>query len=199
MSYKDVDGAAPELAAHLRALAKAFPREAPPELEAALVAEFRKRNLPRAAAGSTRWRWILAAAACLVLATGVARLARRAPARPAAVVAARPPARVAEPRVQPAPKPAAAKRTGRKRATPARLAPKPAEAPPGPPEIATEFFPVSYAAAPAEYGTVVRVRLPRSALTSFGLPVNVERAAEPVKADVLLGEDGIARAIRFVR
>lgn len=199
MSNRDFDGAAPELPARLRALAKASPREAPPELEAVLVAEFRKRNLPREAAGRARWRWILAAAACLVLAAGVAWLARRNPSRPAAVVAARPPAPVAEPRVQPAPKPAAAKRTERKRVTPARPAPKPVGTPPGPPEIATEFFPVSYSAAPPEYGTVVRVRLPRSALTSFGLPVNVEQAAEPVKADVLLGEDGIVRAIRFVR
>ena len=30
------------------------------------------------------------------------------------------------------------------------------------------------------------------------LPVNYERAGERVKADVLLGDDGIARAIRFV-
>ena len=48
-------------------------------------------------------------------------------------------------------------------------------------------------------GRVVRVQLPRSALARFGLPVNAERAGEPVKADVLLGEDGTARAIRFVR
>jgi hypothetical protein len=46
---------------------------------------------------------------------------------------------------------------------------------------------------------VVRVELPRSALQSFGLPVNAERAGERVKADVLLGHDGVARAIRFVR
>jgi hypothetical protein len=31
------------------------------------------------------------------------------------------------------------------------------------------------------------------------LPVNAENSDERVKADVLLGEDGIARAIRFVR
>ena len=32
-----------------------------------------------------------------------------------------------------------------------------------------------------------------------GPPVNADAAAGRVKADVLLGEDGIARAIRFVR
>jgi hypothetical protein len=29
--------------------------------------------------------------------------------------------------------------------------------------------------------------------------MNAERAGEPVKADVLLGEDGLAQAIRFVQ
>lgn len=48
-------------------------------------------------------------------------------------------------------------------------------------------------------GQVVRVKLPRTALESFGLPMNQARAGEPVKADVLIGEDGLARAIRFVR
>jgi hypothetical protein len=51
----------------------------------------------------------------------------------------------------------------------------------------------------ADGGHVVRVELPRSAMASFGLPVNFERAGGRVKADVLLGDDGIARAIRFVR
>jgi hypothetical protein len=32
-----------------------------------------------------------------------------------------------------------------------------------------------------------------------GLPVDAEMANTPVKADVLLGHDGLARAIRFVR
>jgi hypothetical protein len=36
-------------------------------------------------------------------------------------------------------------------------------------------------------------------MARFGLPVNAERAAEPVQADVLLGDDGLAQAIRFIR
>jgi hypothetical protein len=69
------------------------------------------------------------------------------------------------------------------------------------PEIVTEFMPLTYGAAlnPNEGGQLVRVELPRSALASLGLPVNVERSNERVKADVLLGHDGLARAIRFVR
>ncbi|HEV2802559.1 MAG TPA: hypothetical protein VGW12_18955 [Pyrinomonadaceae bacterium] len=68
-------------------------------------------------------------------------------------------------------------------------------------EITTDFIPLAHggALAPEEGGQVMRVELPRSALVSFGLPMNVERAGERVKADVLIGEDGVARAIRFVR
>ena len=46
---------------------------------------------------------------------------------------------------------------------------------------------------------IVRVRLPRSALIGFGVPIDESHAAEPLQADVLLGEDGLARGIRFVR
>ena len=65
----------------------------------------------------------------------------------------------------------------------------------------TDFFPLSYGGdqKPMESGEVIRVQMPRSALIAFGLPVNVERADVPVKADLLVGEDGLARAIRFVR
>ncbi|MFL6275597.1 MAG: hypothetical protein ACJ74G_10455 [Blastocatellia bacterium] len=67
-------------------------------------------------------------------------------------------------------------------------------------EIATSFIPLSGARGlDADNLQLVRVKLPRSALLSFGLPMNVERADERVKADVLVGNDGVARAIRFVR
>lgn len=68
-------------------------------------------------------------------------------------------------------------------------------------EIATDFMPLTYdgGALAMESGHVVRVELPRTALVSMGLPMNPERANELVKADVLLGDDGVARAIRFVR
>jgi hypothetical protein len=68
-------------------------------------------------------------------------------------------------------------------------------------EIATEFIPVGYSS-PAmlqDGGQVVRVELPRYAMARFGLPVNMDRYEEKVKADVLVGVDGLARAIRFVQ
>ena len=68
-------------------------------------------------------------------------------------------------------------------------------------EIATDFIPLSYmsAASLQEGGQIVRVQLPRSALANFGLLVNMDRYNEKVKADVLYGVDGMARAIRFVQ
>jgi hypothetical protein len=68
-------------------------------------------------------------------------------------------------------------------------------------EIATDFIPLTQGGqfGQAEGGHLVRVELPRSAMASFGLPVNYERQGGRVKADVLLGDDGVARAIRFVR
>ncbi|MEW6126381.1 MAG: hypothetical protein AB1757_04895 [Acidobacteriota bacterium] len=65
-------------------------------------------------------------------------------------------------------------------------------------EIATDFI-VLHNLPMNEGGQLVRVELPSSALASFGLPVNYENANQRVKADVVLGNDGIARAIRFVR
>ncbi|HUC20360.1 MAG TPA: hypothetical protein VMR98_02615, partial [Candidatus Polarisedimenticolaceae bacterium] len=68
-------------------------------------------------------------------------------------------------------------------------------------EIATDFMPVGYASPLSlqDGGQVMRVELPRSALAGFGLPVNMDRVNERVKADVLVGTDGQARAIRFVQ
>jgi hypothetical protein len=67
-------------------------------------------------------------------------------------------------------------------------------------ELATEFVLVGYGNALdlQDGGQLVRVELPRSALAKFGLPMNMDRADEGIKADVLVGTDGLARAIRFV-
>lgn len=68
------------------------------------------------------------------------------------------------------------------------------------PEIATDFFPLmNRGVGQLDSGQIVRVELPRSALMSFGLPMNMDRADERIKADVVVGNDGLARAIRFVR
>jgi hypothetical protein len=68
-------------------------------------------------------------------------------------------------------------------------------------ENLTDFLLLRYGeeVEPMESGEVIRVHMPRSALITLGLPVDVEHADEPVLADLLIGEDGLARAIRFVR
>lgn len=64
-------------------------------------------------------------------------------------------------------------------------------------EIATEFIALSYLPT-TESGQVVRVKVPRSLMVSLGVTTKVERAAELVSAEVVVGDDGAARAIRFL-
>jgi hypothetical protein len=67
-------------------------------------------------------------------------------------------------------------------------------------EVVTDYIPLTYLsnATALDSGLVVRVQMPRSTLISMGLPMNVESSKELIKADVVVGDDGVARAIRFV-
>jgi hypothetical protein len=67
-----------------------------------------------------------------------------------------------------------------------------------PREIVTEFFPLLDVAPPFERGELLRVTVPASTMRRVGLPVNENRLEERVYADVLVGQEGLARAIRFV-
>jgi hypothetical protein len=69
-----------------------------------------------------------------------------------------------------------------------------------PVEVATRFYPLvdENEMAPLESGKVVRVEVPASTLISLGLPITAESINRPVQADLLLGQDGLARAIRFL-
>lgn len=82
----------------------------------------------------------------------------------------------------------------------ARVAPENAAAPPVS-EVATEFVPLTDWTEDVELqgGRLVRVEVPRTTLIAAGFPMNAERADEPITADVLVGNDGVARAIRFVQ
>jgi hypothetical protein len=68
-------------------------------------------------------------------------------------------------------------------------------------ETVTEYFPLITGDAVEldEFAQVVRIELSASALRDVGLPSTTAAAGDAVKADVVLGHDGIARAIRFVR
>ncbi len=65
----------------------------------------------------------------------------------------------------------------------------------------TQFFPLVDGKDLTELEDIrlVRVELPGSSLSEVGLPVDPETARTTVRADIALGEDGLARAIRFVR
>jgi len=81
-----------------------------------------------------------------------------------------------------------------------RVIRKPQAPPQTSPEVGTDFIPIPYAPdfRAEDPAAIVRVKLPRYSLQTVGLPFNPERANERIDADVLMGQDGIARAIRFV-
>jgi hypothetical protein len=65
--------------------------------------------------------------------------------------------------------------------------------------------PAGFVAVPAaaklpqfESGLIVRMALPVTALPSYGVDIFRASSGEPVEADVLVGQDGLARAIRLV-
>ena len=67
-------------------------------------------------------------------------------------------------------------------------------------QVALNFYPLpdSDELPPLESATIVRVQLPMSSLRLMGLPVSEDGAADFVEADMLLGQDGLARGVRFV-
>lgn len=67
-------------------------------------------------------------------------------------------------------------------------------------EVVTDYIPLTYIndSTAFDSGSVVRVQVPRSTLVSMGLPMNADNSSALVKADVVVGDDGVARAIRFV-
>lgn len=77
----------------------------------------------------------------------------------------------------------------------AKLTPKPA---PKTEEIKTEFIALSFSPAP-ESGQILKVKVPRSMMVSLGVTSNVGNVSELVNAEVLVGDDGLARAIRFIQ
>jgi hypothetical protein len=92
--------------------------------------------------------------------------------------------------MRPAP---ASRRTTRSDASTAVAAKKKAE-------TVTGFIPLTYMddSVAMAGGHMVRVEVPRSSLATFGIPVP-DGAGGTVKADVVIGDDGVARAIRFVQ
>lgn len=67
-----------------------------------------------------------------------------------------------------------------------------------PNEVKSEFIALSYARNP-DSGQIVRVRVPSSMMVSLGLVASVEKPSNLVNAEILVGDDGMTHAIRFIR
>jgi hypothetical protein len=70
-----------------------------------------------------------------------------------------------------------------------------------PPVNASDFYPMRNGPMllPGEAAQMIQVRVPRTALTIYGLPGGIYSGEETIGAQVLVGQDGVARAIRFVK
>jgi hypothetical protein len=164
-------------------------KEAQPEVEARLLGAFHARHLRRVRR-QRRWVGITTLAAGLLI--GLLLWPNRTP-KPAvsavqAVLLVREAAR---------PAPAAMTVTSVTRA-PRKAARKIAIAPQAD-EVVTDFFPLMNPAPSFGRGQMLRVQLPAAAMQTVGLPVSEEHLGDLVQADVLVGEEGMPRAIRFVR
>jgi hypothetical protein len=186
---------------HLKmALREAFDGQvnAAPVAPVLIVAPARSRNSAR--------RW-MAAAALILIAVAIALLARSGPSNSKQDMSSgkkpaqqeQSPQRVIEPadqrrkiETQVAMKASTKRRARRRAATSDDVASNN--------ESVTDYIPLTYLAdaTALESGTVLRVELPPSALVTMGLPMNVERTDSLVKADLIIGDDGVARAVRFV-
>jgi hypothetical protein len=207
------------LSRDLRALSARCAAEGMPErIETALLAAFRQREAAPAVAPRRR-RWLLAVAALALLTFGISLAGwiasspkREAPtpgptdgrASLSIIDVPAPPGKSdrASPRIVEAQKPdrriPGPTSAGRqKRLASANRRPSTNDAPR---EYVTPFFPVMQGGEliPLESGQLVRVRMQRSTLIPLGIPLDQGRASETIKADVLLSNDGLARAIRLV-
>jgi len=178
---------------------------APPEIETKLLDAFRAQHTTVGRHVSSRYWWAAAVAAMLLIALSVIAIRWRSegvndiPQTQTTLQVSPQPLKEVEHRAENV----TPKRPIRKRTRPieSRRQQKSEVANHAAREIATDFIPLSYMnlVSLQDGGQIVRVELPRSALVNFGLPVNMDRYNEKVKADVLLGVDGMAHAIRFVQ
>lgn len=68
-------------------------------------------------------------------------------------------------------------------------------------EVERAYYPVSYTGDPAETsagGHIIRVQMKRSSLFALGVNLPLENDDETVSADLVIGRDGVTRAIRVV-
>jgi hypothetical protein len=200
---------------------------APAHLEGALLAAFRDRaNMVQLRREPRRWRYWAAAVAAVLL-IGIAVSAWRAgvfsgtrkelqavtpkseplpnpqPPQPQPIAKVSDSGTVSKTQ-QPKPAPRPRVKTNRETVLPSQTVPDTASAVAAnseTKEVTSDFVALGYGNALdlQDGGQLVRVELPRAALARFGLLLDMDHANERVKADVLVGTDGLARAIRFVK
>jgi hypothetical protein len=205
-----------ELTAVLHELAaEAAASEAPADLEARLIAAFAARQplqpgiAPRGGRRAGRWIAAAAAAAGLSIAiwSGAGGRFGDVPAdrHPAAAPERNVPggAAAAASRPSTAPPPVVPGGTSREPTVRAR---RPAGAPTAPAAGTASDQPLEFQTVPAAAGLpplesarIVRLELPVSALPEYGVEIVSYAAVSAVQADLLVGQDGMARGIRLVR
>ncbi len=179
------------LDAGLRAMAVgAAPRQAPPSVEAVLMAEFQRQKLARSRWNVQRQIAALSTAAAVLLAVGFSLhhwVLRKTTTAPRMVGAANAPANPSIPAVAQVPGGTIVQGAG-------------SQIDADDSEYATSFVPLPYADDPSalEDGAVVRVEMPRATLASFGLPVAAMDGDCTVRADLIVSADGTPQAIRLV-
>jgi hypothetical protein len=183
----------------LREVADADAAVAPPEdLEQRTLSLWQRSpsgNVGRTgtpAAGHVKLAFALAAAVLLLIGGSIHFRSESAgaPPRTTDVISTAPQQAIAAstapevPSTAPEPVALSAKRSARPAASPKR--------------VTVDFVPLVPMAADELSGSfqIVRVQMPRAALGALAGTVDIGRADDPVQADLLLGEDGMARAIR---
>ena len=148
---------------------------APASVEANLLAAFRATHAPRPEPRAAWWRlpalqWAAAGLAAAALAAGVWIVPAKRPAAPPA--ARRPVVQTQQVEL-------------------AAMTPQ---------EREDGFIPLPNAPQidPNDDVNVVRMEFPRSAMLAVGLDVNPDQVSDTVEAEVMLGSDGLARAVRFM-
>jgi hypothetical protein len=176
--------------------ARAHSASLPQGLERVLLAEF---DEVRGAVSHSRRFWFAAGAFALTATALLAVVLMRSPeAAPVPVAVQEPTPKVL---AQPVPEtPVVA--VARPVTMPPRpqLRPKPVAKAPAAEQQETAFVSIPYTMplAPNERADVVRMDIPVAALIAAGLPMKVRDMSANASADVLVGEDGRARAVRLI-
>ena len=190
--------------------------QTPARVEAAVLAAFREEvqaasknvssGVPEKAATWSPWQ-LVAAAACILIVGSIMALVwlqgrtsrsnTQASSQPGSTISrAESVPLPGTPHVNPAPE-------GRDLVStpPRKTRPAPTKVRPRAVEVVTEFYPIvdGEDLDSLDGGQILRVKLPATALTEAGLAAGPDALDGSVTADVLLGHDGMARAIRFVR